>query len=197
MAKISQRELIRRMSTREITKHLIVTQLILLTIAVLSSAFLFVDPVNKWLSLFNAGPEILWFGVMPAIIVISIDFILMFLLPERFYDDGGINQKVFQNQKAVNIFWLTLLIAICEEVLFRGVIQTSFGYLAAGTLFALIHFRYLKKVVLFVSVLLVSYFLGYMFHITENLLVTITSHFLIDFILGIWISKYYGRGQNE
>ncbi|WP_101844118.1 CPBP family intramembrane glutamic endopeptidase [Halobacillus sp. Marseille-P3879] len=197
MDKMTQQELINQMSTKEITKHLIITQLLLLVTAVAASVFLFNPTISTWVSLVSLSPDIIWFGVFPAVVILSIDFLLMTVLPERFYDDGGINQKVFQHQTILHIFLLTLLIAICEEVLFRGIIQTSFGYLAASTLFAIIHFRYLRKIVLFISVLFVSYFLGYMFEITSNLLVTITAHFLIDFILGVWISKRYRRLRYE
>ncbi|WP_431799075.1 CPBP family intramembrane glutamic endopeptidase [Halobacillus andaensis] len=197
MDKMTQQELINRMSTKEITKHLIITQLLLLVTAVAASVFLFNPTISTWVSLVSLSPDIIWFGVFPAVVILSIDFLLMTVLPERFYDDGGINQKVFQHQTILHIFLLTLLIAVCEEVLFRGIIQTSFGYLAASTLFAIIHFRYLRKIVLFISVLFVSYFLGYMFEITSNLLVTITAHFLIDFILGVWISKRYRRLRYE
>ncbi|GGF09141.1 CAAX amino protease [Halobacillus andaensis] len=198
MTKRSQSDLINQLSSREITKHLIITQIILFLIAILASIVLFQTPIKTWFSLFSIQiTDVILFGVLPAVLIVSIDFTLMKLLPERYYDDGGINQKVFQNHGILNIFWLTLLIAFCEEALFRGVIQTSFGYFTASTLFALIHFRYLKKLVLLISVLFVSYFLGYMFEITGNLLVTITSHFLIDFILGVWISLRNGRGQSD
>ncbi|MFG6148660.1 CPBP family intramembrane glutamic endopeptidase [Halobacillus sp. B23F22_1] len=198
MTKRSQSDFINQLSTRQITKHLIITQIILLLVAVLASLILFQAPLKTWLSLISIQiTEVILLGALPAALILSIDFTLMRFLPERFYDDGGINQKVFQNHSILNIFWLTLLIAVCEEALFRGVIQTSFGYFTASTLFALIHFRYLKKLVLLISVLFVSYFLGYMYEITGNLLVTITAHFLIDFILGVWISLRNGGRNSE
>lgn len=86
-----------------------------------------------------------------------------------------------------------MLVAIAEELLFRGVIQTTFGYLISSTLFALIHFRYLKKPVLLISVLFVSFYIGYIFILTENLLVTITAHFVVDFTLGLVI-RFQKRG---
>ncbi|MFC7060485.1 CPBP family intramembrane glutamic endopeptidase [Halobacillus seohaensis] len=184
----NQSEIIQQMSTKEVTLHLIFTQLVLLLIAVVLSLFLFDQPIVEWgLLLSYTVDEWLLYGVVPGLIVVSVDFLLIFLLPERFYDDGGINKKVFENQTIVKIILLTLVIAICEEALFRGIIQTQFGYMVASTIFALIHFRYLKKIVLFLSVIFVSYFIGYMFEVTGSLVVSITAHFMIDSILGVWI----------
>lgn len=88
---------------------------------------------------------------------------------------------------------MTLLVAIAEELLFRGVLQTSFGYFIASGLFVLVHFRYLKKPILFLSIIVVSFYIGYIFVLTENLVVTITTHFVVDFILGLVI-RFRKRG---
>src|SRR5699024_12098023 len=85
------------------------------------------------------------------------------------------------------IIIITLIVAISEEVLFRGVIQTTFGYIFASSLFAIIHIRYLKKPILFLLVLFTSFLIGYLFLITENLLVTIVFHFLFDLFLGSYV----------
>src|SRR5690625_3487599 len=94
---------------------------------------------------------------------------------------------MFQNRSIGDIFLLALIIAISEELLFRGIIQTTFGYFIASLIFALVHLRYLKKPVLFLSVLLLSFYIGFLFKITGSLLVTITMHFTIDFLLGLMI----------
>ncbi|WP_245807719.1 CPBP family intramembrane glutamic endopeptidase [Halobacillus massiliensis] len=184
-----QEELIQKMSRKEITAHLVFTQVFLLSIAFLLSWFLFDSFAEKWLDLVTGISFSHWllYGVLPGFLIVLIDLLLVYFLPRSFYDDGGINQKVFEGQTYPAIFWLTLLVAVCEEALFRGAVQTEFGFWTASILFALIHFRYLKKVVLLVSVLTVSFFIGYIFMITENLLVTITIHFLIDFSLAILI----------
>ncbi|WP_173916272.1 type II CAAX endopeptidase family protein [Halobacillus sp. Marseille-Q1614] len=184
-----QEEMIQQMTKKEITGHLAVTQTVLLCIALLLSWFWFDSFTRDWLVLFThvKWNEWMLYGILPGLIIIAVDLLLIALLPERFYDDGGINQKVFQGQSYSATFLLTLWVAVCEEVLFRGVIQSEFGFWTASILFALVHFRYLKKVVLLISVLLVSFFIGYIFMVTENLVVTITIHFLIDFGLAVLI----------
>lgn len=184
---MKQAELIKQMSPSDLKKSLIFSQLLILIISIILSFILF-ESIYSWLVYFDFNiNEIVYYGVIPGLLIVSIDLILMRFLPKRYYDDGGINEKIFKNRSIGDIFILALFIAISEEVLFRGVIQTTFGYFAASTLFALVHFRYLKKPVLLVSILLLSFYIGYLFEITGNLLVTISAHFIIDFLLGLVI----------
>ncbi|MEW9674689.1 CPBP family intramembrane glutamic endopeptidase [Lentibacillus sp. L22] len=183
----SQREILNQLTDRELTKQLLFSQGLLLFLGILLSLILFDHPA-QWLHLFRFnGFEIVYYGVFPGLIVVAVDAVLMYVLPERYYDDGGINERIFANRSVMGIIGLVLLIAIAEEVLFRGVLQTTMGYVIASTVFALVHIRYLKKPVLLVSVLLVSFYLGYMFKLTGNLFTTMTAHFIIDFLSGLLI----------
>ncbi len=141
-----------------------------------------------WLELFEADMhDILYYGLLTGIIIVIADLLLMYIFPKKYYDDGGVNDRIFKNRSVPGIFCIALAVAISEELLFRGVIQTSFGYIAASCLFALIHVRYLRKPVLFISVLLVSFYIGYIFVITENLAAVIMAHFTVDLVLGLII----------
>lgn len=184
---MKQSELIQHISDEDLKKSLIFSQFLFILLSIILSLFLF-DHIFDWFDYFRLYPlEILYYGVMPGVLIVAIDMILLKYLPPRYYDDGGINQKLFQNRSIGDIFLLTLIIAISEELLFRGVLQTTFGYVIASVVFALVHFRYLKKPVLLLSVLLISFYIGYLFEITGNLLVTITAHFMVDFLLGLMI----------
>ena len=108
-------------------------------------------------------------------------------IDQKHFDDGGINEKLFRNQSVGSIFFIALTVAICEELLFRGVIQTTFGYLFASSLFVVLHTRYLKKPVLLGLLIVTSFLIGFIFEVTSNLLVTITFHFVVDFVLGLYI----------
>src|SRR5699024_12648954 len=94
---------------------------------------------------------------------------------------------IFQGEQISWIIIITLIVAISEEVLFRGVIQTTFGYIFASSLFAIIHIRYLKKPILFLLVHFTSFLIGYLFLITENLLVTFVFFFLFVFLLVLYV----------
>lgn len=184
---MKQSELIHKMSDQDLKKSLILSQSLLFLLSMISSLFLF-ENVSNWFDYFNVNfQEIIYYGVIPGLIIVIIDIILIRFVPYRFFDDGGINQKMFQNRSISDIFILTLMIAVSEELLFRGVIQTTFGYLIASVIFALVHFRYLTKPILLLSVLLISFYIGYLFEITGNLLVVITAHFIVDFLLALII----------
>ncbi|MEN1969128.1 CPBP family intramembrane glutamic endopeptidase [Lentibacillus sp. N15] len=183
----SQRDIVNQLTDEQLTKQLLLSQGFILFLSILFSYFLF-DHLSEWMQLFRVDiQEIIYHGVIPGCIVVAVDMILMYLLPERYYDDGGINQRIFANRSVFGIVKLVLLIAIAEELLFRGVLQTAAGYIIASIIFTIVHVRYLKKPVLLISVLLVSFYLGYMFELTGNLLTTITAHFIIDFLTGLFI----------
>ena len=155
---MKQADIIKQMSSKELMYQLILTQFIILMISIVLSIFLF-DQFSDWLHYFKLnGTEILLYGVIPGVLIVIIDLILMIFLPKRFYDDGGINEKVFKNRPIKEIFLISFVVAIAEEMLFRGVIQTTFGYVIASIVFALIHIRYLTKPVLLISVLLMTFY---------------------------------------
>lgn len=184
---MQQNELLQNISDQDLKKSLLLSQGFFLFISLLLSLFIF-DHFFDWFQYFTFNvEEIFYYGLIPGLIVVAIDVILMSILPKRYFDDGGINERIFRNRSIPDIFFLALIIAISEELLFRGVIQTTFGYFIASIIFAIVHFRYLKKPVLFASVLLLSFYIGYLFEITGNLIVTITMHFIIDFLLGLII----------
>src|SRR5699024_9921732 len=115
-----------------------------------------------------------------AFIIILINIILDRFVPKQFLDDEGINEKLFSNHSDYSIFIIATDVAISEELLFRGVVQTTYCYLFASLLFAAIHIIYLKKPVLLLGVLGTSFYIGYLYELTYNLNVTITAHFIID-----------------
>lgn len=184
---MKQEELINEMSDEELQSSLILSQLLLLGLAIILG-FLFFDRPSVWLNLFSWNiKEIAYYGIIPGLIIVIIDVIIMYVLPKKYYDDGGINERIFKNRSVGSIMFIAIVVAICEELLFRGVIQTTFGFVFASSIFALIHVRYLKKPVLLISIIFISFYIGYLFELTGNLLVTITTHFIVDFLLGIII----------
>ncbi|HLQ98469.1 MAG TPA: CPBP family intramembrane glutamic endopeptidase [Candidatus Dormibacteraeota bacterium] len=184
---MKQNDILQNISDKDLKKSLLFSQALFLLISLLLSLILF-DHFFDWFQYFKYDlKEMIYYGLFPGLLVVMIDLVLMKVLPKHHLDDGGMNERVFQNRSIPDILFLTLVIAISEELLFRGVFQTTFGYFTASVIFALVHFRYLKKPVLFISVLLLSFYIGFLFKITGNLFVTITMHFIIDFLLGLII----------
>jgi uncharacterized protein len=180
-------ELIKEMSEKEILFHLYLTQGMVLLIAfvlglVIYKDIFFFKNLLKW-----NDWSILSIGITFGLTVVIIDIFLMKTLPKSFYDDGGLNDKIFGNKNVFHIAWIALLVAFSEELLFRGIIQTELGMIAASIIFAIVHYRYLSHWFLLMNILLLSFFIGYVFHLTNNLAVTFMTHFIIDFLLGCLI----------
>lgn len=184
---MKQSDIIKQLSDRELTQQLILSQLLIATTAFILSFFLF-GSLSDWFHYFKWDThDFFVYGFIPATVIVAFDLIIIRVFPKKHYDDGGINERIFKNRSVLYIGTISLFVAVAEELLFRGAIQTTFGYFIASLVFALIHIRYLRKPVLLASVLLTSFFIGYLFEITENLNVTITTHFFVDFLLGLFI----------
>ncbi|KMM38119.1 CPBP family intramembrane glutamic endopeptidase [Guptibacillus hwajinpoensis] len=184
-----QAEVVKNLSDRELLINVYLTQGILLILSVVIGVILFsevwfIDEIVE----FNLG-NMIFLGGGLALFVVLIDQLLMVVLPEDKLDDGGINERIFSNLSIPHILFLSFVISFSEELLFRGVIQTHLGLFIASGLFAIIHVRYLAKPVLFTVVIGISFMLGILFEFTDNVLVTITAHFLIDSTMGILIKQ--------
>ncbi|MFC0415498.1 lysostaphin resistance A-like protein [Cytobacillus solani] len=180
-------DMIKEISTKQLLFHLYFTQLILLTISLILGIILF-DSLSEFLNLFQwTDYRIFLIGGVAGLAVVLLDLILMRILPASYYDDGGLNERIFRNRNIIHIAFIAAVVAFCEEVLFRGIIQTHVGLVFSSIIFAIVHYRYLFNWFLFVNIIVLSFFIGYLFLLTGNLWVTIFMHFIIDFLLGILI----------
>jgi len=192
-----QQDIVKKMSDEELLRQLLFTQIIILIISICLAFFLF-DSYNAFISIFEMNTKkVFLIGAFVALSIIILDFILMNVFPPSFFDDGGINKRLFQKRNLLEIISLTLLIAFCEELLFRGVLQTHFGLIVASIIFAILHIRYLTKWLLFTMVVLVSFLLGVVYEWTENLWTTIFIHFVIDFVFALQIRYQYILDHNK
>jgi membrane protease YdiL (CAAX protease family) len=73
--------------------------------------------------------------------------------------------------------------------------QHFVGYVAASLLFALIHFRYVKKPLLLATVLLFSFCLGWLYIRTGSLAAPVIAHFIINALPAL-IYKWNGNSGN-
>jgi uncharacterized protein len=180
-------ELINDLSERELLLHLYITQTILLSLSLIIGWFIYND---IWFieAFFNWNDtSILSMGLLVGILVVILDLLFMKILPKTFYDDGGLNERIFKNRSIFHIAFIALIVAFSEEVLFRGIIQTHLGLIAASVIFAIIHYRYLFNWYLFANIIILSFVIGYIYHLTDNLAVTFVMHFIVDFLLGSFI----------
>lgn len=194
--KKNYRELINRATDKELQNSLYLTQVMILIISFILGMFLF-DDLAEFMDLFiwDLQQIILWGGIA-GVAVVLLDLILMKLLPSHYYDDGGLNERIFRNRSISQIAFIAAIVAVPEEILFRGMIQTHFGLISASIIFAIVHYRYLFNWYLFLNVIGLSFFIGYVYLQTNNILVTIFMHFLIDFLLGCHIKQQEQEGIN-
>jgi uncharacterized protein len=194
--KKSYRELINSATDKELRNSLYLTQVMILIISFILGMFLF-DDLAEFIALFIWDlPQIILWGGIAGVAVVLLDLLLMKLLPSHYYDDGGLNERIFRNRSISQIAIIAAIVAVPEELLFRGMIQTHFGLVSASIIFAIVHYRYLFNWYLFLNVIGLSFFIGYVYLQTNNILVTIFMHFLIDFLLGCHIKQQEQKGIN-
>ena len=148
------------------------------------------------------GKDAFW-GAMAAV-----PMILLFLLTLR-WPIGPMRQiKAFCEEDFIPLLagcsWsdmalIALSAGVGEEMLFRGVIQTSmvvwlgigWGLFCASLLFGLLHPISLPYIVV---AAVVGLYLGGAFLLTKNLLTVMVTHSLYDFSLMAYLLRYHYRG---
>ncbi|MBV7507170.1 CPBP family intramembrane metalloprotease [Bacillus sp. sid0103] len=179
-------ELINGLTDKDLLFHLYMTQVILCFISLLLG-FIFFDHFSYFENIILDDPHIFSIGILAGLTVVILDISLMKWLPSSYYDDGGLNERIFKNRNIFHILIIALFVAFSEELLFRGIIQTKVGLVFASIIFAIIHYRYLFNWFLFTNIVVLSFFIGLIYEWTNNLAVTIVMHFVIDFLLGVYI----------
>ncbi|QJC51836.1 CPBP family intramembrane metalloprotease [Paenibacillus albicereus] len=173
------------LSDRMLLLNLYVTQAVTLVIGL---AWCFFQGRNPFALLgLPSGASFLYWGFGFALAVLAVDLILSRWVPEEAADDGGVNERIFRSRPVWHIALLSLVVAVCEEMLFRGAIQHSLGPYWTSILFAAIHVRYLKHWIPTGLVFGISYGLGWIYMQTDTLWAPIAAHFAIDFIMGLII----------
>ncbi|RJE90009.1 CPBP family intramembrane metalloprotease [Paenibacillus sp. 1011MAR3C5] len=131
--------------------------------------------------------EFLVWGVGLAAAVIVVDLLISRWVPEEAADDGGVNDRIFRTRPIWHIALISFVVAVCEELLFRGAIQHAIGPYWTSIVFAAIHVRYLRHWIPTGLVFSISYGLGWIYIQSGTLWAPIVAHFVIDFVMGMII----------
>ncbi|AKG35441.1 CPBP family intramembrane glutamic endopeptidase [Paenibacillus durus] len=126
-------------------------------------------------------------GLGLAVIMLIVDFVLTYIVPEQTMNDGGINELLFRKRPLWHIVLIAAIVSICEELLFRGAIQFAFGPYWTSILFAIIHVRYLRHWIPTGWVFASSYGLGLIYIYSGTIWAPILCHFIIDLFSGLVI----------
>ena len=188
-------DIVKQLTDKELIANVYFTQILIVLAATIFGVILFKDWA-QFRGIFHWDlSQILMIGGGGAIIIVSIELVLEKVLPSNSFDDGGINERIFKGKSISQLFCLSVVVAVAEELFFRGVIQTHFGLVPASVLFAVLHIRYLNKITLLLLTVMISFFFGWIFMITQNLLVTIMMHVLVDFLLGLNLNFRSGKSK--
>jgi len=131
--------------------------------------------------------EFLAWGAGLAAAVIAVDLLISRWVPDEATDDGGVNDRIFRSRPVWHIALISFVVAVCEELLFRGAIQHAIGPYWTSIVFAAIHVRYLRHWIPTGLVFSISYGLGWIYIQSGTLWAPIVAHFVIDFIMGLII----------
>lgn len=177
---------IHELDDRTLLVNLYITQAMTLCIG---TALLLFQPKRTLLESFSLDHpySLLIWGIGYAIIVIILDLGVSRIVPEEVTDDGGVNDRIFMNRSLLHIALISIVAAVCEEILFRGALQNILGNYWTSILFTAIHIRYLKHWIMTALVFSISYGLGWIYIKTGTLWTPILAHFVIDFVMGCLI----------
>ncbi|MBA4495634.1 CPBP family intramembrane glutamic endopeptidase [Paenactinomyces guangxiensis] len=136
---------------------------------------------------FGLGNIHMWiWGGITGLAIVAADLLLARIVPERWFDDGGINRLLFKHRSFIHIFFISLIAALVEEMFFRGVVQHWLGIWWASLLFVLVHTRYLRQWLLVLMVGVISLVFGWLVQWSGTLAPAIVAHWLVDFLLGLY-----------
>ncbi len=131
--------------------------------------------------------NVLWWGLGLAAAVVAVDLLISRWVPDEVSDDGGVNDRIFRMRPVWHIALISFVVAICEELLFRGAVQHAFGPYWTSIIFAAIHVRYLRHWIPTGLVFSISYGLGWIYIHSGSIWAPILAHFAIDLIMGLII----------
>ncbi|WP_372629124.1 lysostaphin resistance A-like protein [Cohnella sp.] len=171
-----------QLNDRMLLANLYVTQALTLIIGIVWLLFQRRNPLE--LLIFPTTYEFAIWGAGLALFVLLFDLSISRFVPEEAADDGGVNERIFRARPVWHIAVISFVVALCEELLFRGAVQHAFGPYWTSILFAAIHVRYLRHWIPTGMVFSISYGLGWIMEYTGTLWTPILAHFLVDFIMG-------------
>ncbi|MDF2682044.1 MAG: family intrarane metalloprotease [Brevibacillus sp.] len=176
--------------------NLWLTQGLVLAVAAGSSFFFHGRSGTKELFVAPGWPS-LGLALIVALLIVAASIAMDRYLPSSWQDDGSVNEMVFGSMSPFTTLLVCISVGVGEEWLFRGVVQPLAGNLWTSVIFALIHVRYLKKPLLFVSVFVTSMLLGFLFQREGTLWPSILAHIAIDLLLAFYLQFMLKKGKGE
>ncbi|OMF89509.1 CPBP family intramembrane glutamic endopeptidase [Paenibacillus sp. FSL R7-0337] len=178
--------------------------LVFLAFALISAAVIFALVIYEVLNLkdllsFENPRQLAMYVVLPPISLLLFGIILTLITPASYIDETN---KSYQNYSLTAILAFTFAGALFEELLFRGIIQNVLtlylpnlrvAIVLTTVLFVGMHVQYYTKPLMLLNITIPSLVFGWVYVQTDNLLVPILVHFLMN--LGITLLFKYNMIQ--
>ncbi|MGL4819519.1 MAG: lysostaphin resistance A-like protein [Bacilli bacterium] len=177
-----------KLAKRDVWRSLLLTFAVSISMSVLLM-FVFGPSMEEFLAMLQIDARGLLLASVLTVTIIAMNITCERLFPPAWLDDGGINEAIFKQLTRPELLLVTLCVSVTEEWLFRGIIQSNTNLIVASILFAVVHFRYLKKPMLFGMVFGASVGLGLLFAHTGSLTACMIAHFLVNFVLGLMLQN--------
>jgi uncharacterized protein len=105
-------------------------------------------------------------------------------------------QPLFKDVTPIDIGLIALSSGFCEEIFFRGVLQTQFGLVIAAIIFGLVHFAGPKYMFYMFWAMGAGLFLGALFQFSQILWIPIVAH-IVNNLVSITMIRYEIGYKNE
>lgn len=121
-----------------------------------------------------------------SIALLLFGVVLTFIIPSNYIDDTN---KTYQDGTLSSLIIFMFLVALFEELLFRGIIQNLFfvytghqwvAILSTTVLFLVFHIQYFKKPMMLLNITIPSLVFGWVYFKTNNLLVPVFVHSIMN-----------------
>ncbi|PIC82855.1 CPBP family intramembrane glutamic endopeptidase [Sporosarcina sp. P1] len=141
--------------------------------------------IQNLLSFDRPMESIMILGVS-SIALLLFGVVLTLTIPSNYIDD---NNHTYQEDSLPRIFTFMFIAALFEETLFRGIIQNVLflfishewmAILLTTGLFLVFHIQYFKKPIMLLNISIPSLVFGWIYFKTNNLLVPIFVHFIMN-----------------
>lgn len=130
---------------------------------------------------------VLSWGIGSVLLLTLQFFFHKYISKDRMVDE--INTLLINTFSLPELLGIFFFGALAEEILFRGIIQPYWGIWLTSLLFTIIHFRYLRKIVLLIEVYLMGIILGFSYLVTETIWVPVLCHLSVNFITAFLIKR--------
>lgn len=143
------------------------------------------------------------FAVLATILLLVVNFlainvfskyVIIFKHLKEAYNEIA---PVAANVTLPGAFIIAIFSGFAEEFLFRGILQTQFGIIIASIVFGIFHIGNKKTVWYGIYAVLIGFYLGWLYHITGNLMIPILVHSLNNFLALFYMRYYYNKYIKE